>query len=122
MRTADLLSSSSSPLSKDVWINNLVRTNDISNNNHATLTSTTSNDGLRQFDPTTLQLVASIDRVHDGVACLKPFDADQACVLTAGRDVNVRCWDLRTGKAVLDLADGNLFWEFSIPETRKWPF
>ena len=108
MKTADLLSSSSPPLSEDIWINNLLLTNNTSNNKHATLTSTTSNDALRQSDPTTLQLVASIDRVHDSVTCLKPFDVDQACVLTAGKDAIVRCWDLRTGKGVLDLGNGNL--------------
>ena len=101
MRTADLLSSSS-PLPKDVWIENLLLTG----NNHATLASTTSDDSLRTLDATTLQLVGGVTRVHDGVTCLKPFDADQACVLTAGRDAVVRCWDLRSGKAELEVGNG----------------
>ena len=103
MRTADLLSGSS-PVPKDVWINHVLLTG----NNHTALATTTSDDSLRMLDPTTLQLVACINRVHDGVTCLKPFDADQASILTAGRDAVVRCWDLRSGKAELELGNGTL--------------
>ena len=101
MNTADLLSISP-PSLRDIWIDHLLLAS-----NNAVLASTSSDDSLRTFDPTTLQLVASIDGIHDGVSCLKPFDADQACVLTAGRgDAMVRCWDLRTGKAGLQLGNG----------------
>lgn len=100
MRTANLLSSSS-PLPRDIWINRLL----LSSNN-AALASTSSDDMLRTFDPTTLQLIAKIDGVHDGVTCLQPFDADPACYLTSGRDAVVRCWDSRTGRAALELGNG----------------
>lgn len=103
MKTADLLASSS-PLPEDIWINRLVLTR-----NSATVASTSSDNMLRTFDPTTLQLVARIDSLHDGVTCLKPLDADPACVLTAGRDAMVRCWDVRTGKAALELGIGTRF-------------
>ena len=119
MKTADLLSSSS-PLPDDVWINQLLLTrHNNRNHNHATLASTTSDDSLRTFDPTTLQLSGNIDKVHDGVTCLKPFDADPACVLTAGRDAVVRCWDLRTGKAGLALGNGTLFQQMRAQKTEN---
>ncbi len=103
MRTADLLSGSS-PLPKDIWINRLLLTS-----NNATLASTSSDDALRTFDPRTLQLVAKIDRAHDGVTCLKPLDAGPTCFLTAGRDAMVRCWDSRTGKAGWVLGNNGTF-------------
>lgn len=100
MKTADLLASSS-PLPEDIWINRLLLTSD-----NATLAATSSDNVLRTFDPTTLQLAARIDNLHDGVTCLKPLHADPACFLTAGRDAVVRCWDSRTGKAALELGNG----------------
>ena len=104
MNTADL-QSNSSPLPRDTWINNLLLTKD-----HATLASTSSDDSLRILDPSTLQLVGQTDRVHDGVSCLEEFDAEPACVLTAGRkDATVRCWDMRTGKPEMQLGNGTFF-------------
>ena len=107
MRTADLLSSSA-PRPEDGWINNLVLTGGVESHATCTLASTTSDDSLRMFDPTTLQAVVSINTVHEGVTCLKPFDAGQACVLTAGSDAVVRCWDLMSGKSELELRNGKI--------------
>lgn len=112
MRTADLLSSSSL-LPEDIWINRLLLTS-----NNATLASTSSDGVLRIFDPTTLQLVARFDTLHNGVTCLKPSDADPAWLVTAGQDAMVRCWDSRTGKAAMELGNGT-FSKNKFPIDRK---
>lgn len=73
--------------------------------NSSSLVAISSDDSLRVFDGASLQLQSNglLDKVHDGVTCLQSFDADRSCILTAGRDAAVRCWDLRSRQAAFSL-------------------
>lgn len=96
MRIASQMASSNLSLPKDSYIYSVIPI-------HGTpiLAAISSDDSLRLFDAASLRLKSDglLDKVHDGITCLKAFSGDQSCVLTAGRDAAVRCWDLRSKQA-----------------------
>lgn len=71
-----------------------------------------SDDTLRIFDPSTLQLLPDgiISKIHDGVTSINRFGANgQSCsmFMTAGRDGHVFGWDLRSKKRALHFRTPN---------------
>ena len=74
----------------------------------AQLAAISSDDSLRIIDSSTLKEVSNgiIPNVHSGVTCLAVTKDDLNCLLTAGRDGLVRCWDLRLGQSTLEFRDG----------------
>ena len=72
------------------------------------LAAISSDDSLRVFDPVTLQVTSDhiVQNAHTGITCLESVSVEAASVLTAGRDGYVRCWDLRTGRKIVELKDG----------------
>ena len=96
-----LTTSSSSILPLDTYIYQL---HPIQEFRHLAVIS--SDDSLRFLDPTTLQAVSPKSLRHEGVTGLNGFAADPHCVLTAGRDATIRCWDTRSGKLVFELNGG----------------
>lgn len=67
-----------------------------------------SDDSLRYFDPSTLKVLQSVARAHDGVTCLCSNSSDGSNVgdfVTAGRDGLVRSWDSRGKRANWELRD-----------------
>lgn len=96
MRTAKLVAEADLSLPKDSYIYALRQTN-------TSLAALSSDDSIRIFDPKTLQLLPSgiISRVHESVTCLETYSEDGNVLATAGRDGLVKCWDQRTGKAVM---------------------
>ena len=74
-----------------------------------TFAAISSDDSLRIFDPTNLNLISSITpgKVHESVTCLENLDANASTLVTAGRDAALRMWDLRkTGFPSIDFAHG----------------
>lgn len=100
MRIASQVASSSLSLPKDSYIYKVIPV-------HGTqsLAAISSDDSLRLFDAASLRLSSNglRDKVHDGVTCLNSFSADRSCILTAGRDAVVRCWDLRSREAAFEI-------------------
>lgn len=76
----------------------------------AGLAAISSDDSLRIFDRSTLQLASGgiIEPAHRGLTCLERVAGDHHSIVTAGRDGFVRCWDLRTGSKIRELRDGGL--------------
>ena len=70
-----------------------------------------SDDSLRTFDPTTLQLILNCasGKVHEYVTCLNNLDATAGTLVTAGRDAAVRCFDPRTGLQSLAFTHGKRY-------------
>ena len=100
MRVALQVASSNLSLPEDSYIYQLIPIHESSS-----LAAISSDDSLRLFDTASLQLKTDglLDTVHDGITCLKAFDADRSCLLTAGKDATVRCWDLRSPRPVFEL-------------------
>ena len=101
--TSELLQSSSLSLPPDSYIYSVIPVAD-----NAAIAAISSDDSLRIFDPTTLQLTSNYasGKVHEGVTCLKNLDADAGILVTVGRDATVRCWDPRTGLQSIGFTHG----------------
>ncbi|KAL8926928.1 MAG: hypothetical protein Q9172_001589 [Xanthocarpia lactea] len=95
MKTARLAATSAS-LNPDTYIYKILPIN-------TDLVSISSDDFLRVIHPATLELCHTVHPTHDGVTCLSGFRDRH--VLTAGRDGLVRCIDLRTKNATLELLE-----------------
>lgn len=108
MKTATFLCESSLSLPADSYIYKILRTSQ-----KTSLAVISSDDSLRVFDPDRLQLEAGgvFSKAHEGVTCLETFDADQHCVLTAGRDAAARCWDIRTGGKTFEVNDSRFCYD-----------
>lgn len=104
MKTSELLQSSSLSLPSGSYIYSVIPVS-----NKTTVAAISSDDTLRIFDPTTLQVVSdcAFGKVHGGVTCLKNLDANAGVLVTAGRDARIRCFDPRTGLESLEFTHGN---------------
>ena len=105
MRTATHLNSSSLSLPPDSYIYRIIPISD-----GLTFASISSDDSLRLFNANTLQLTHGepFTKAHDGVTCLERLSTDPNCILTAGRDAAVRCWDSRSRGTTFELNDRKL--------------
>ena len=104
MRAAHVLADASLSLPPDSYIYSILETNDRA----STLAAISSDDSLRIFSPETLQLVSggTLEKVHEGVTCVRALGDNGHALATAGRDGLVHGWDQRTGQKVFSLKDG----------------
>jgi WD40 repeat protein len=104
MQTSELLQSSSLSLPSGSYIYSVIP---VTSSN--TVAAISSDDTLRIFDSTTLQVISNcaFGKIHEGVTCLKNLDAKAGVLVTAGRDAKIRCFDPRTGLQSLEFTHGN---------------
>lgn len=104
MRAAHVLAGASLSLPPDSYIYSILDTDDRTSN----LAAISSDDSLRVFNPSTLQLVPGgvFEQVHKGVTCVRTLNDNGGTLATAGRDGWVHGWDTRTGQKVFSLKDG----------------
>ena len=98
MRTA-YSAGTSAPLPPDTYVYKILAVD-------GKLASISSDDSLRLIDLQTVRLDSdgTLDRIHNGVTCLKTFQSLN--VLTAGRDGLLKSTDARTRKTTLALSKG----------------
>lgn len=103
MKTSELLQSSSLSLPSGSYIYSVIPVT-----NNTTVAAISSDDTLRIFDSTSLQVISdfAVGKVHEGVTCLKNLDAKAGVLVTAGRDARIRCFDPRTGLECLNFTHG----------------
>jgi len=92
--------SSGLSLPLDTYIYSLAQTT-------ANCTAISSDDSLRYFDSSSLSLVRSVTKAHDGITCLQS-NSNFSGYVTAGRDGLVKCWDERAEAAGSVLKDRKL--------------
>lgn len=104
MRQASLAATSSLSLPPQSYVYTIIPIKE-----NAGIAAISSDDSLRVVDSNTLQILSNgiIPNVHAGVTCLDVIVNENVnCLLTAGRDGLVKCWDLRSGRSTLDFRDG----------------
>ena len=71
------------------------------------LAALSSDDSIRVFDKSTLTLLPGgcLSSVHDGVTCISVYDETTGELATAGKDGRLRCWDVRSGKKVVEFGE-----------------
>ena len=71
------------------------------------LAAISSDDSLRLIDPTTLRAIPNggFSNVHAGITCVRAPKRSSNILITAGRDAQVKSWDLRISAQTTSFQD-----------------